>query len=61
MAKYKNEKTGAMIETDCKISGGNWVEVLTKKSGKKDDKKESEKELEKDDSGVKDSEDGKDE
>jgi len=57
MAKYKNKKTGAIIETNGKISGKNWVEVSTKKSGKKDDKKEPEK----DDSGAKDSEDGKDE
>lgn len=66
MAKYKNKKTGAIIETNGKISGGNWVEVLTKKSGKKDDKKEPEKKpesvsTEDDDSGAEDSEDGEDE
>lgn len=28
--KYRNLKTQAVIETACKISGGNWVEVEEK-------------------------------
>ena len=24
---YRNNKTGAVIETDCIVSGGDWVEV----------------------------------
>ena len=27
MAKYKNTKTKVILETDCKIEGGHWVEV----------------------------------
>lgn len=32
MAKYKNKKTKAIIETDCEISGGDWVEVKPRKA-----------------------------
>lgn len=40
--KYKNEKTGAVIEIDSVLSGGDWKEVKTpseslkKKAGEKD-------------------------
>lgn len=40
MFKYKNKNTGAIIETKCKVSGENWVEVSTKKPSKKDEKKD---------------------
>lgn len=46
MAKYRNKKTGAILETECKISGGNWEEVVTKKTSKKSDKKKSDEQLE---------------
>lgn len=39
MFKYKNKKTGAVLETPCKISGGNWEKVTTKKGSEKTDKK----------------------
>lgn len=33
---YKNEKTGAVINIPCELTGGDWVEVETStKSGKK--------------------------
>ena len=32
--KYRNVKTQAVIETACKISGGNWVEVEEKQPAK---------------------------
>ena len=35
MYKYRNKKTGAVLETTCKISGGDWEEVVAKKSSKK--------------------------
>ena len=25
---YKNTKTGAIIDTPCKVKGGNWIEVV---------------------------------
>lgn len=28
--KYKNTKTGAIIDSPCKISGGDWIEVKEK-------------------------------
>lgn len=37
MNKYKNKKTGAILETPCKVSGGDWEEI--KKNPKKSDKK----------------------
>ena len=37
MNKYKNKKTGAVLETPCKISGGDWEEI--KKNRRKSDKK----------------------
>ncbi len=46
MAKYRNKKTGAVLETECKISGGNWEEVVTKKTSKKSDKKKTDEQPE---------------
>ena len=41
MAKYRNKKTGAVLETECKISGGNWEKVVAKNNSKKSDEKKS--------------------
>lgn len=43
MNKYKNKKTGAVLETPCKISGGDWEEIKNKprKSDKKKDDESS--------------------
>lgn len=41
MAKYRNKKTGAVLETECKISGGNWEKVVAKNTSKKSDEKKS--------------------
>lgn len=30
--KYRNKKTKAILETDCVISGGDWVEVKPRKT-----------------------------
>ena len=38
MAKYRNKKTKAVLETECEISGGDWVKVTPRK-GKEDDVK----------------------
>lgn len=35
MTLYRNKKTGATIETPCKISGGDWEEAKTSKRRKK--------------------------
>lgn len=35
MTLYRNKKTGATIETPCKISGGNWEEAKTSKRKRK--------------------------
>lgn len=33
---YRNEKTGAVIDIPCELTGGDWVEVKTSpKTGKK--------------------------
>lgn len=37
MMIYKNSKTGAVIETDSLISGGDWVQEKTKKPAAKPD------------------------
>lgn len=39
--KYKNEKTGAVIEIDSVLSGGDWKEVKTSSRSSKE--KDSEK------------------
>lgn len=26
---YRNKRTGAVIETDCNISGGDWADVMS--------------------------------
>lgn len=36
--KYRNKKTKAILETDCKISGGDWVEGKSEKDKTKKDK-----------------------
>lgn len=48
--KYKNTKTGAIINSPCVIKGKNWIEVeevdtksVKKTSNKKNDKQESER------------------
>lgn len=33
--RYRNEKTGAVIETDCTVTGGSWVPVKPAATGKK--------------------------
>ena len=45
MAKYRNKKTGAVLETECKISGGSWEKVVAKNTSKtkSDEKKAEEK------------------
>lgn len=43
MATYINKKTGAVLETGCKISGGDWQLKPSQKSTKKPGKQESEK------------------
>ena len=43
MAKYRNKKTGAVLETECKISGGSWEKVVAKNTSKKSDEKKSDK------------------
>lgn len=40
MAKYRNKKTGVILDTKCKISGGDWEEVKGRKN-KKDTTEES--------------------
>jgi hypothetical protein len=32
--KYKNTKTGAIIDSSCKISGGDWIEYVRTEIGK---------------------------
>lgn len=34
MAKYRNKKTKAILETDCEISGGDWAEVKSRGNSK---------------------------
>lgn len=34
MAKYRHKKTKAILETSCKISGGDWVEVKARGNSK---------------------------
>lgn len=46
MAKYRNKKTGAVLETECKISGGSWEEVVAKKTSKKSNEKKSDEQTE---------------
>lgn len=36
MMLYKNKKTGAVIKSDCKISGGGWEPVEPATTGSKD-------------------------
>lgn len=38
--KYRNKKTGAIIDSPCFISGGDWVEVKPEKEEKKKSKKD---------------------
>lgn len=37
--KYRNIKTGAIIDSPCTISGGDWVEVKPEKEEKSKKKK----------------------
>ena len=39
MKQYRNEKTGAVIETCCIVSGGDWVEVTPPRSAPEAPKK----------------------
>lgn len=32
--KYKNTKTGAIIDSPCKVSGGDWIEYTEENTGK---------------------------
>ena len=34
--QYRNKKTGAVIETPCRISGGDWEPVKSSKTAKAD-------------------------
>lgn len=38
--RYRNEKTGAVIETTCIVSGGDWKAVPAENSGKTNSGKE---------------------
>lgn len=38
--RYRNEKTGAVIETTCVVSGGDWKVVPAENSGKANSGKE---------------------
>lgn len=42
--QYRNKKTGAVIETPCRISGGDWEPVKSSKTAKtaKTDKEKAE-------------------
>lgn len=61
--RYINDKTGVVIESPCKISGGNWREVTpsTKKSGRKSKKDESAGQTPKDETAGKSVEDNEEE
>ena len=37
--QYRNKKTGAVIETPCRISGGDWEPVKSSKTAKSDKEK----------------------
>lgn len=37
--QYRNKKTGAVIETPCRISGGDWEPVKLSKTAKADKEK----------------------
>lgn len=37
--QYRNKKTGAVIETPCRISGGDWEPVKSSKTAKADKEK----------------------
>lgn len=37
--QYRNKKTGAVIETPCRISGGDWEPVKASKTTKADKEK----------------------
>lgn len=46
MSKYKNKKTGAVLEITCKVPNKNWEKVTTKKNSKKTGKTKCDEQLE---------------
>lgn len=48
MARYKNTKTGAIVDSPFKLSGKDWEQVKNPGKGKANDKKQSEKQPDED-------------